>query len=329
METILDVQNLEVNFNTLDGVVHAVNGVSFTVEEGKTLGIVGESGCGKSVTMLSVMGLIPDPPGKIKSGKVLFRGEDLLTYSDTDMEQIRGDEIAMVFQDPMTSLNPVLTIERQLTEGMIEHLGVTKEQARGKAIDLLNLVGIPNPEQRIKDYPHQFSGGMRQRVMIAMALSCNPSILIADEPTTALDVTIQAQIIDLTKSLRDQLGMAVIWITHDLAVVADLADKVIVMYAGYIVEEADVFTLYEKPRHPYTLFLLKSLPRVDRGEAHTRLATIPGFPPDGVTVMPGCPLAPRCGFAKEKCMRENPVLEPVEDGHRIACWVDITTGALR
>jgi oligopeptide/dipeptide ABC transporter ATP-binding protein len=329
MEPILEIQNLEVKFHTLDGVVNAVNGVSYSVEAGKTLGVVGESGCGKSVSVLSVMRLIPDPPGKITAGKILYLGKDLLEYDEPSMEHIRGAAIGMVFQDPMTSLNPVLTIGKQIGEAMIFHHGFSREQAERRSIELLNMVGIPNPEQRIKDYPHQFSGGMRQRAMIAMALSCAPDILIADEPTTALDVTIQAQIVDLTKRLQDELGMAVIWITHDLGVIAELADRMVVMYAGYIVEEADVFQLYENPLHPYTLSLLKSLPRVDSSRAGERLATIPGFPPDGITVMPGCPLAPRCSFAVERCMQENPPLEQLDADHKVACWVDVTTGKER
>ncbi len=329
MEPILELKNLEVNFHTLDGVVHAVNNVSYSVEPGKTLGIVGESGCGKSVSVLSIMRLIQEPPGKIKHGRILFRGEDLLTYTEEEMEKVRGGEIGMVFQDPMTYLNPVLTIGRQISEAMVVHKGISYQEADDITVELLNVVGIPKPAERLKDYPHQFSGGMRQRVMIAMALSCNPTLLIADEPTTALDVTIQAQIVELTKKLQDTLGMAVIWITHDLGVVAELADKVVVMYAGYVVEEADVFQLYENPQHPYTNFLLKSLPRVDDTRRSERLETIPGFPPDGITVMPGCPLVPRCKFAVERCKRENPALDPVDDGHKIACWVDISTGKER
>jgi oligopeptide transport system ATP-binding protein len=326
MEPILEVQNLEVNFHTLDGVVHAVNGVTYGLDGGSTLGVVGESGCGKSVSVLSIMRLIPEPPGKIKQGKILFRGEDLLEYDQLTMESIRGAQIGMVFQDPMTSLNPVLTIGKQISEAMVVHKGISYTEANEATIELLNMVGIPRPSDRLDDYPHQFSGGMRQRVMIAMALSCQPSILIADEPTTALDVTIQAQIVDLTKSLQESLGMAVIWITHDLGVVAELADKVVVMYAGYVVEEADVYQLYENPLHPYTLCLLKSLPRVDSSRRNERLATIPGFPPDGITVYPGCPLAPRCTFAIERCHLENPQLRQVVQGHKIACWINIETG---
>jgi oligopeptide transport system ATP-binding protein len=326
MEPLLELQNLEVKFHTLDGVVHAVNGVSYSVKEGETLGIVGESGCGKSVSVLSVMRLIPDPPGKIAGGKILFHGENLLDIEERQMEKIRGSRIGMVFQDPMTSLNPVLTIGKQISEAMVLHQGVTRKEADQRGFELLALVGIPNPEDRYGDYPHQFSGGMRQRVMIAMALSCSPEILIADEPTTALDVTIQAQIIELTRNLRDQLGMAVVWITHDLGVVAELADRVVVMYAGYIVEQADVFRLYENPRHPYTLALLKSLPRVDSSRDAERLATIPGFPPDGLNILPGCPLAPRCGFTVERCLHENPQLNQIEPDHQVACWVDVSTG---
>lgn len=329
MEPILALENLEVKFHTLDGVVNAVNGVSYYVEAGKTLGIVGESGCGKSVSVLSVMRLIPEPPGRITGGKILFRGENLLEYDEPKMERIRGAEIGMVFQDPMTSLNPVLTIGRQIREAMMVHKGMSRDDAEHRSIELLNLVGIPNPEQRILEYPHQFSGGMRQRVMIAMALSCGPDILIADEPTTALDVTIQAQIVDLINRLQAEFGMAVIWITHDLGVIAELADRVVVMYAGYIVEEADVFELYANPRHPYTLSLLKSLPRVDSSRGGERLATIPGFPPDGITVMPGCPFAPRCSFAVEHCMQENPHLELLDTDHKTACWMDATTGKER
>ena len=326
MDPILQVQNLIVKFNTLEGVVNAVNGVSFTADAGKTLGIVGESGCGKSVSVLSVMGLIPDPPGKIVDGRILFKGEDLLKLEDKRLESIRGARIGMVFQDPMTSLNPVLTIGKQIREAMTLHLGISKEEARVRSLELLSLMGIPNPDERFNDYPHQFSGGMRQRVMIAMALSCSPDILIADEPTTALDVTIQAQILELTKRLQHELGMGIIWITHDLGVVAELADRVVVMYAGFIVEEADVYDLYHDPRHPYTLALLDSLPSVDQSRAHERLATIPGSPPDGIALFAGCPLAPRCRFAVDRCLHQNPGLKRIGADHKAACWVDIKTG---
>jgi oligopeptide transport system ATP-binding protein len=328
LEPLLAMKNLVVQFNTLDGVVHALNGVSYAVSEGQTLGIVGESGCGKSVSVLSLMRLIKEPPGKIVSGEVWYRGQDLLQVDINQMQHIRGREIAMVFQDPMTSLNPVLTIGRQISETMVVHLNFTQDEARSRTVELLEVVGIPNAADRLNDYPHQFSGGMRQRVMIAMALACNPSILIADEPTTALDVTIQAQIVDLVKELRDKIGMAIIWITHDLGVVAELADRVVVMYAGYVVEEAGVFELFERPRHPYTLSLLKSLPRVD-ALSHERLATIPGAPPDCIRMPPGCPFAPRCVFTRERCLQENPALAPAGLDHYCACWVDIATGGER
>jgi oligopeptide transport system ATP-binding protein len=275
------------------------------------------------------MGLIQQPPGKIVRGEINFCGEDLLNYDDFKMESVRGARIGMVFQDPMTYLNPVLTIGRQISEAIVVHKGLSYQEADEITVSLLNLVGIPKPAERMKDYPHQFSGGMRQRVMIAIALSCNPRLLIADEPTTALDVTIQAQIVDLMRGLQEEMGMALIWITHDLGVVADIADRVVVMYAGYIVEEADVFQLFEAPLHPYTSFLLKSLPRVDDTRQGERLATIPGFPPDGMTVLPGCPLTPRCKYAVDRCYKVNPPLIEVRDGHKIACWVDIETGMER
>jgi oligopeptide transport system ATP-binding protein len=323
---LLDVRDLTTRFHTLDGTVHAVNGISYTLEDGETLGIVGESGCGKSVSVLSVMGLIPDPPGKIADGQVLFRGQDLLKLDDSQMQRIRGKDITMVFQDPMTSLNPVLTIGHQISEAVTIHTGIDKAQALERVVQLLEMVGIPKAYDRYRDYPHQFSGGMRQRVMIAMALACNPSILIADEPTTALDVTIQAQIIDLIKSLRDRLGMAVIWITHDLGIIAGMVEKVIVMYAGFIVERGNVDDIYADPRHPYTLALLKSVPRVDRSSTE-RLATIPGFPLDLLILPPGCPFAPRCAFAVERCLSENPRLTPIASDHETSCWVDVKTGS--
>jgi oligopeptide transport system ATP-binding protein len=278
--------------------------------------------------MLSLLRLIPIPPGEIAGGKVLYRGDDLFQKHEEEMEDIRGKEIAMIFQDPMTSLNPVLTIGRQITESLRTHLGMDKEQAERRAVELLEQVGIPDAARRLGDYPHQFSGGMRQRVMIAMALACVPSLLIADEPTTALDVTIQAQIVELVARLRDALHMAIIWITHDLGVVAGLADRVIVMYAGFIVEEAKVDDLYEDPRHPYTLALLAALPRVDR-RRERRLKSIPGAPPNLLVEPHGCPFAPRCEYAIEHCWEQNPALTPVGDHHRIACWIDVRTGAPR
>jgi len=322
MSVLLEVKDLKTRFYTQDGVVHAVNGISYTLHEGETLGIVGESGCGKSVSVLSVMRLIPEPPGKIAGGQVLFNGRDLLKISDSEIRQIRGNRIAMIFQDPMTSLNPVLTIGRQIEEALELHMGMDRQQARERTIELLEMVGIPQAADRVDDYPHQFSGGMRQRVMIAMALSCNPQILIADEPTTALDVTIQAQIIDLVKKLRDEIGMAIIWITHDLGIIAGLADKVIVMYAGFIVERARVKDLYGDPRHPYTIGLLGSLPRLDE-ERPEKLATIEGLPPDLIELPPGCPFWPRCQYRIDKCTKEQPVLQPVGPEHEIACWVDV------
>jgi len=328
MTPLLEVQNLTTRFHTLDGIVHAVNGISYVLEEGEALGIVGESGCGKSVSVLSIMGLIPEPPGKIAAGQVLYRGQDLLKLDEVQMQHIRGHEVAMVFQDPMTSLNPVLTVGRQISETLTVHLGMSEEHACLRAVELLGMVGIPQPDDRYGDYPHQFSGGMRQRAMIAMALACAPSILIADEPTTALDVTIQAQIIDLVKTLRERLGMAVIWITHDLGVVAGLAEKMIVMYAGFIVERGNVDDIYGNPRHPYTLALLKSLPRVDRS-SQEKLATIPGLPPDLLGLPPGCPFAPRCAYEVERCRQENPQLAQIGRDHEIACWVDVTTGRER
>jgi oligopeptide transport system ATP-binding protein len=325
---LLDVQGLKTTFNTQDGVVRAVNGVSFGLNEGETLGVVGESGCGKSVTMLSILGLIPDPPGKVVEGKAIFFDRDLIKMKTDELRDIRGAQISMIFQDPMTSLNPVLTVGFQLKEALKWHLGMNDEQAENRAIELLEMVGIPNAEERINNYPHQYSGGMRQRVMIAMALSCSPQILIADEPTTALDVTIQAQITDLVKRLRDELGMAIIWITHDLGVVAGLADRVIVMYAGFIVEDAMVNELYENPLHPYTAALLRSLPRMD-GSPGEKLENIEGVPPDLVNFPKGCPFAPRCKYVMDKCLEENPPLEEILPQHSAACWVSMETGTLR
>ncbi len=320
---LLNVENLRTRFHIPEGTVYAVNGISFNIKEGETLAVVGESGCGKSVTMLSILGLIPIPPGEIVTGKAMFRDKDLLHLSDAEFEQLRGDEIAMVFQDPMTSLNPVLTIGKQITETLRTHLGISQDEANQRAIELLERVGIPEASSRLGSYPHQFSGGMRQRVMIAIALSCNPSLLIADEPTTALDVTIQAQIVELVLHLREQLHMTIIWITHDLGVVAGMADRVIVMYAGFIVEEAVVDDLYDDPRHPYTLALLGALPRVDRRRDH-RLNSIPGAPPNLLVEPKGCPFAPRCTQVIDKCWLENPSLIAVTPSHKMACWVDIT-----
>ncbi len=323
---LLQVRDLCTRFHTPEGTVYAVNGISYTLEEGETLAVVGESGCGKSVSMMSVLGLIAIPPGEIARGQALYRGQDLLQMSESDLERIRGKEIAMIFQDPMTSLNPVLTVNKQLTESLQKHLSMDAENANQRALELLDWVGIPDAARRLRDYPHQFSGGMRQRVMIAMALGCAPSLLIADEPTTALDVTIQAQIVELVNRLQKQLGMAMIWITHDLGVVAGMASRVIVMYAGFIVEEARVDDLYSDPRHPYTMALLGALPRADR-RRDRRLKSIPGAPPNLLVQPHGCPFTPRCEFAFDRCLADNPALQPIGPGHRIACWVDVTTGA--
>ena len=327
MANLIEVQDLKTCFHTPEGTVHAVNGVSFNVEKGGTLAVVGESGCGKSVTMMSLLKLIPIPPGEILSGTVIYLGEDLLKLSEDELQSsIRGKEIAMVFQDPMTALNPVLTIGRQLTEPLRVHLQMDHEKAEKRAIELLNMVGIPDAAKRLDSYPHEFSGGMRQRVMIAMALACDPNVLIADEPTTALDVTIQAQIVELVKSLRDQIGLTIIWITHDLGVVAGLAERVIVMYAGYIVEEADVDALYEDTRHPYTLALMGALPHAEHRRSG-RLKSIPGAPPNLLVKPQGCPFAARCEYVLERCRAENPPLRQVTKGHSLACWVDVLTGA--
>ncbi len=319
---LLEVRDLRTRFYTDDGVVKAVNGVSWEVNEGETLGIVGESGCGKSVSVLSILRLIPQPPGKIETGEVMFEQKDLMTLSDDEMRTIRGNKMAMVFQDPMTSLNPVLTINQQISEALMLHLGMNKKEARERSAELLKLVQIPQSEERLDDYPHQFSGGMRQRAMIAMALSCNPQILIADEPTTALDVTIQAQIIELVKELRDEIGMAIIWITHDLGIIAGIADRVEVMYAGFIIESADVKDLYGDPRHPYTLGLLGSVPRLDLGKKK-KLTPIFGLPPDLIDLPTGCPFAPRCDYKIDRCV-ERPELRLVAPRHQVACWVDLT-----
>jgi oligopeptide transport system ATP-binding protein len=327
-QDLLNVQDLETRFKTPEGTVYAVNGVSFKLNEGETLGVVGESGCGKSVSMLSLLKLIPQPPGKIVAGKAFFKGNDLLAMSPEEMRRVRGGQIAMVFQDPMTSLNPVMTIGRQLEEPLKLHLGFNQVQARARSIELLEQVGIPRAGERLKDYPHQYSGGMRQRVMIAMALACAPQILIADEPTTALDVTIQAQIVDLVIRLREELGMAIIWITHDLGVVASIAQRVAVMYGGFIIEEAPVKELFRNPRHPYTIGLIGSLPQIQQ-EGRKRLYSVDGMPPLLYQKPHTCPFSPRCKWAKERCRMENPLLEDIGNDHRVACWVDTSTGSER
>ena len=317
---LLDLRNLVTRFYTDDGTVHAVNGVSYTLEEGETLGVVGESGCGKTVHALSMMRLIPSPPGKIEQGEILFGDRDLLKISEREMRHVRGAEIAMVFQDPMTSLNPVHTVGFQIVEALKLHQGMGEKAARNRAAELLAMVGIPDAHQRLDDYPHQFSGGMRQRAMIAMALSCNPQLLIADEPTTALDVTIQAQIVELVKRLQERLGMAVMWITHDLGVVAGMAETVNVMYAGYIVERGPVKDIYGSPRHPYTIGLLGSLPRLDEAPG-TKLTSVPGLPPDLLVLPPGCPFVDRCAYAEDQCVEAMPPLEETDHPERtVACW---------
>jgi oligopeptide transport system ATP-binding protein len=327
---LMQVKNLTTRFYTDDGTVYAVNGISYDLHEGETLGIVGESGCGKSVHALSIMRLIPSPPGEIVDGSVVFRERDLLALPESEVRHVRGAEIAMIFQDPMTSLNPVFTVGDQITEALRLHMAMNNKQALDRAAELLDLVGIPDARQRLDSYPHEFSGGMRQRAMIAMGLSCMPQLLFADEPTTALDVTIQAQIIDLVRRLREKLGMSIIWITHDLGVVAGLAERVMVMYAGFIVEKASVKELYANPRHPYTLGLLRSLPRVDKGRvAGERLTPIGGLPPDLIGLPEGCPFVPRCPYAVDRCRAENPLLEEIAPGHEIACWVDVREAAPR
>jgi oligopeptide/dipeptide ABC transporter ATP-binding protein len=318
--TLLDVKSLSTHFFTRSGVVRAVDGVSWDVAEGETVALVGESGCGKSVSALSIMRLVAPPAGRIVGGQILFRGRDLLALSEEEMRHVRGREIGMIFQEPMTSLNPVLTIGRQLTEGLEIHLGYTAAKARVRAGEMLGMVGIPDPARRLAQYPHQFSGGMRQRMMIAMALACNPSLVLADEPTTALDVTIQAQILELMKDLSRKLGVAMLMITHNLGVVARYADRVNVMYAGRIVERGSARELYATPRHPYTLGLLRSVPRLDEPR-RARLSPIDGQPPDLTRLPPGCAFMPRCAFRVERCETEVPPLRPLGTSGRLsACW---------
>jgi len=323
-QPVLQVDNLSVQFKTDDGMVRAVRDVSFAVHPGETLGIVGESGSGKSVTNLAIMGLIPRPPGQVTSGRAIYGGRDLLRLNARQLSDIRGRRVAMIFQDPMTSLNPFLTVAEQLTEVTRRHLGHTRRQALDHAVTMLERVGIPAASRRIEDYPHQFSGGMRQRVMIAIALSCRPEVLIADEPTTALDVTIQAQILDLMRQLQEEEGTAIIMITHDLGVIANVCHRVNVMYAGRFVEEATVDDLFARPRHPYTLGLLQSIPRLDE-EAAAVLTPIEGQPPDLSEMSPGCAFEPRCRFAVDRCRQERPALETGPDGGRHACFVDVET----
>lgn len=321
MSNILEVNDLRVSFQTYAGEVQAVRGVSFRLKKGEAMAIVGESGCGKSVTAQTIMRLIPSPPSVIKSGSILFDEKvDVVQLSDKEMEAIRGSEMGMIFQDPMTSLNPTMTVGKQIAEGLIKHQGVSKAEARKRAIEMLQLVGIPQPEARIRQYPHEFSGGMRQRVMIAIALACNPKLLIADEPTTALDVTIQAQIIDLMKELQKKTGSSIIIITHDLGVVADIAQRVVVMYAGQVVEQGSLDDIFYRSRHPYTWGLLRSVPRLDAPKDRA-LVPIPGTPPDLFSPPQGCAFAGRCPYAMNICLQQQPQHHPIGEGHSAACWL--------
>jgi oligopeptide/dipeptide ABC transporter ATP-binding protein len=325
-ERLLEVKDLKTYFDTDEGVVKAVDGVSFHIDRGETLGVVGESGSGKSVTSLSVMRLIPTPPGRIASGQMLFEGQDLVTKSEREMRRIRGNEISMIFQEPMTSLNPVYTVGDQIAEAIVLHQGKSNREAMRLAVEMLDLVGIPEPAKRVRNYPHQMSGGMRQRVMIAMALSCGPKLLIADEPTTALDVTIQAQILDLMRKLQSEIGMSILFITHDLGVISEMADRVVVMYAGRAVEEAHVNDIFARPQMPYTLGLMNSIPRVDRAAEHQeRLEAIPGNVPNPLYLPEGCAFHPRCRFAIDACKEAVPSLEDTGGGHMVRCirWKDL------
>jgi peptide/nickel transport system ATP-binding protein len=316
---LLEVNNLEIKFRNHETEVVAVTGVSFDIHEGETVGLVGESGCGKSVTSLTIMGLLPNPPGRVSKGNIHFEGQDLLALSPSAMRDIRGNRISMIFQEPMTSLNPVFTIGKQLDEAILLHRNISKKEARAINVDMLRKVGIPRAESIAKEYPHQLSGGMRQRVMIAMALACQPKLLIADEPTTALDVTVQAQILDLMRRMRDETGTSILMITHDLGVVAEMCDRVLVMYAGQVVEEADVVTLFTEPKHPYTLGLLQSIPQLHKKVS--RLPSIPGQVPALSKMPQGCRFAPRCTHVMDKCLSQNPELISLKDGHKCRCWL--------
>jgi oligopeptide/dipeptide ABC transporter ATP-binding protein len=319
-DTILEVRNLKTYFSTDDGIVKAVDDVSFSLAKGETLGIVGESGCGKSVTSLSVMRLIPSPPGRIMAGDILLDGASVLAMNDRELRHLRGGRISMIFQDPMTCLNPFLRISTQLVETLELHQGLGRREAKAKAVEMLRMVGIPNPERRVDAYPHQFSGGMRQRVMIAMALSCNPEVLIADEPTTALDVTIQAQILEIIKELSRKLGTAVILITHDLGVVSGMCDRINVMYAGRVVERGATDVIFADPKHPYTRGLIRSVPRLDRG-TRERLYSIQGTPPSLINMPECCPFHPRCEHAMDACRKQYPPVTDFGDGHDAHCWL--------
>lgn len=327
-DVVLDVRDLKTVFQTRSGEVHAVNDVSFHVKPGELLGVVGESGSGKSVTMMSLIGLLPSPPAQVRGGPVLFEGNDLLNTDTETLRNVRGGRIGFVFQDPMTSLNPVFNVGFQIMEPLRKHMGMSKPQARTRAVELLELVGIPDAQRRLKDFPHQFSGGMRQRVMIAIALACDPKVLIADEPTTALDVTIQAQILELVKDLREKLGMAIIWITHDLGVIAGIADRVMVMYGGQVVEQAPVRELFTNPQHPYTRALLQTIPTV-KGARPEKLNVIEGQPPILGAGPVACPFRDRCGYRFERCDRENPARLPAGPGHDAACFYDFAKGGPR
>jgi oligopeptide transport system ATP-binding protein len=319
---ILDVKNLQVSFKTYAGEVQSVRGVSFDLYEGETIAIVGESGCGKSVTSKTIMRLNPEPPAMIKGGEIIFDGEDIVKKSEKEMTKIRGKKISMIFQDPMTSLNPTMTVGKQIMEGLKKHQNVSDEEAKKRAIEMLKLVQIPNPEKRFEEYPHQFSGGMRQRAMIAVALVCNPKLLIADEPTTALDVTIQAQILDVMKDLQKKINTSIIMITHDLGVVADIAQRIMVMYGGKIVEKGNVDDIFYKSRHPYTWGLLNSVPRLDIDKKQERLSSIEGTPPDLFAPPKGCPFADRCEYAMKICREQMPPMFNIGEGHESACWLN-------
>lgn len=325
-EKLLEIKNLQTHFSSDRGVVKAVDGVTISVNKGETVGVVGESGCGKSVTSLSIMRLLKDTPGKIVGGSIEFEGKDLTNLSEKEMRLIRGNEIAMIFQEPMTSLNPVYKIGRQIEEAVMLHLKYDKKQAREHAINMLKLVGIPRAEEIVDEYPYQLSGGMRQRVMIAMAMACKPKLLIADEPTTALDVTIQAQILDLMRKVREESGTSIMMITHDLGVVAEMCDRVVVMYAGKVVEEADVFTIFEDPKHPYTIGLLDSVPKL--GQKITRLESIPGNVPTPGNMPQGCKFAPRCNKVMEICRNQDPELTSIDNDHTCRCWLYQDSGVL-
>jgi peptide/nickel transport system ATP-binding protein/oligopeptide transport system ATP-binding protein len=320
-EAVLSVDNLKTYFRVKEGLAKAVDGVSFQIHRGETLGLVGESGCGKTVSSLSILKLLEMPPAEFHSGNILFEGQDLLTFSEQQMRNLRGKSISMIFQEPMTSLNPMLSIGFQVGEVLVNHEGLTSRQARSRTIELLEMVGIPSPEKRVTEYPHQLSGGMRQRVMIALALACNPKVLIADEPTTALDVTIQAQILELMMDLRENLGTSILLITHDLGVIAETAHRVAVMYAGKIVEESDVATIFKNPLHPYTQGLMKSIPRIDESGSPRRLAEVPGMVPNLYNLPPGCSFFDRCPVGNEICRTSNAKLVAVDGDHSVRCWV--------